>query len=459
MANPFLVLGGIAVGVITATFGILQVPGWVASAQDAAAINDLAGIRAAEAFAMSTRGTYVTDLSLLEDGDYGVALALSGGVELIGVTTTADSFCATVKSASGAYFTAHSRTTALGKGTTPEESATDAACTGAFPGAGNGTTEEEPVEDQITFTVNSSTALDIGLPLVDATGTITWSDGQTDTVDHGIPAKRHVDANVEYKVTFEGTFRELNAKSAGLTTPEKLGFRSVDSWTGDTGTTSMSHAFDGMENLSAVPEKIPSGITDMSFVFYKATHFNDDISKWDTSSVTTMWGMFSMATSFDQPLAGWDTSEVTSMEQMFGGATVFDQPIGGWDVRKVETMQHMFLSAPEFNQPLNEWKTDSLKNARNLFQGAQSFNQPLDKWHMSNVTTIEGMFRGALAFNQPIGNWVTGNVLSMLSTFNGAASFNQDLSGWDTSKVTNAGSFATGSALSSQNLPAFPPGV
>lgn len=28
MANPFLVLGGIAVGIITATFGILQVPGW-----------------------------------------------------------------------------------------------------------------------------------------------------------------------------------------------------------------------------------------------------------------------------------------------------------------------------------------------------------------------------------------------------------------------------------------------
>ncbi|WP_431796562.1 hypothetical protein [Microbacterium enclense] len=44
MANPFLVLGGIAVGIVAATFGILQVPGWIGTAQDVAAVNDLAQV-------------------------------------------------------------------------------------------------------------------------------------------------------------------------------------------------------------------------------------------------------------------------------------------------------------------------------------------------------------------------------------------------------------------------------
>ncbi|SDH56058.1 hypothetical protein [Microbacterium sp. 77mftsu3.1] len=58
MANPFLVLGGIAVGIITAAFGVLAVPGWVAAAQDASATNDLASIALAQSAAASSRGSY-----------------------------------------------------------------------------------------------------------------------------------------------------------------------------------------------------------------------------------------------------------------------------------------------------------------------------------------------------------------------------------------------------------------
>ena len=56
MANPFLVLGGIAVGIVTAAFGILQVPGWVASAQDASAKNDIAQISIGQAASLSATG-------------------------------------------------------------------------------------------------------------------------------------------------------------------------------------------------------------------------------------------------------------------------------------------------------------------------------------------------------------------------------------------------------------------
>ena len=63
MANPFLVLGGIAVGIITATFGVLSVPGWVESAQDAAAVNDLSNLRAAQAKHAAETGSYASDLA------------------------------------------------------------------------------------------------------------------------------------------------------------------------------------------------------------------------------------------------------------------------------------------------------------------------------------------------------------------------------------------------------------
>ena len=58
MANPFLVLGGIAVGIVTATFGVLAVPGWVASAQDAATSSDLSLIANAQAASASKNGTF-----------------------------------------------------------------------------------------------------------------------------------------------------------------------------------------------------------------------------------------------------------------------------------------------------------------------------------------------------------------------------------------------------------------
>jgi len=72
MANPFLVLGGIAVGVITATFGVLAVPGWIASAQNVAALNDLAALTVAEVSAVNATGDAAPTVAALDDGDYGL---------------------------------------------------------------------------------------------------------------------------------------------------------------------------------------------------------------------------------------------------------------------------------------------------------------------------------------------------------------------------------------------------
>lgn len=81
MANPFLVLGGIAVGIVTAAFGILQVPGWIGAAQDAAAQNDLANAAAAQAAHVSERGSALTSTQAAKTSG-GLQFQESSGVNL-----------------------------------------------------------------------------------------------------------------------------------------------------------------------------------------------------------------------------------------------------------------------------------------------------------------------------------------------------------------------------------------
>lgn len=65
MANPFLVLGGVAVGVITAGIGVLQVPGWIDSANDSAATQDLSQVALSQEAAATVLGEYQIDTVLL----------------------------------------------------------------------------------------------------------------------------------------------------------------------------------------------------------------------------------------------------------------------------------------------------------------------------------------------------------------------------------------------------------
>lgn len=106
MANPFLALGAIAVGIVAATFGVLQVPGWVTSAQDASAVNDLAQIRGAQAAAVSATGSFAANLADFSSEVPGLTLTPSAGSKLDFLGATADGWCAVVRSESGGYFAA-----------------------------------------------------------------------------------------------------------------------------------------------------------------------------------------------------------------------------------------------------------------------------------------------------------------------------------------------------------------
>ena len=66
-----------------------------------------------------------------------------------------------------------------------------------------------------------------------------------------------------------------------------------------------------------------SNITDMSYMFYKATLANPDTSNWDVSNVKYMRHMFEDAKSATPNTSRWDVSNVESMYSIFKGAKCF----------------------------------------------------------------------------------------------------------------------------------------
>ena len=64
----------------------------------------------------------------------------------------------------------------------------------------------------------------------------------------------------------------------------------------------------------------------MIWMFFQASTFNQDMSKWDVDKVTNIQNMFSAVSTFSKrDLSKWNVDELTNMEMMFSGATSFKQ--------------------------------------------------------------------------------------------------------------------------------------
>ena len=213
---------------------------------------------------------------------------------------------------------------------------------------------------------------------------------------------------------------------------------SVDDW-GDISWQSMFGFAAFCKYLDRLPNDSPSleNVTDMSKMFYHASHINQPLEKWDVSNVTNMSQMFEEASLFNQPLENWNVSNITNMSSMFYGTQSFNQPLENWDVSNVTNMSGMFGATSAFNQPLEKWDVSHVTDMSGMFYVADAFNQPLEKWDVSRVTTMKMMFFRAIEFNQPLEKWNVSNVIDMSHMFNIAQSFNQPLENWDVSNVRN----------------------
>ncbi len=319
--------------------------------------------------------------------------------------------------------------------------------------------------DTTLVSSGSSNSTQIALPLVSGGAYnffVDWGDGTNDTITAWNQAETthtYYNAPGVYTVNITGTIQGWRFNNGG----DKLKIIELAQWSPlafiDSG-----HFFDGCENMVLSATDAPdlsivtyldrmfynchnlgnagnlsgwdtSSVTDMSYMFYGATSFNQPIGTWNTSSVTDMSYMFYGATSFNQPIGSWDTSSVADMVAMFYHATSFNQPIGSWDTSSVTSMGSMFAFAASFNQPLNTWNTSKVLDISGMFNGAVSFNQPLDAWDVSEVTVMSYVFLSATSFNQSVNSWNTSKVILMNSMFYQATSFNQPIGSWDTSSV------------------------
>ena len=161
---------------------------------------------------------------------------------------------------------------------------------------------------KITFkcdaTTNGNFPIDTGL-----IGTETWSDGATTFLPgHSFTPTRTLQAGVTYTGIFEGVYYNLKTSSSRF---DKC-IRSLDHWGEATTARSGSSAFSGAINLTNVPDSIPSTVKNTSYMFMGATNLNDsDISKWNMSNVTDVSYMFFKASTFNQNLSNWNVSKVT----------------------------------------------------------------------------------------------------------------------------------------------------
>ena len=264
--------------------------------------------------------------------------------------------------------------------------------------------------------------------------TVDWGDG-TVTRNHTGDAGHTYTAAGDYKVRISGRFPRIYLN---YTYPAKEQLIAVNQW-GSQVWTSMGRAFFGARNLVVLATDNPdlSNVTDVSYMFYSASAFNEDIGNWDVSNVTDMSYMFYHADDFNQDIGDWDVSNVTDMSDMFRFADAFNHDIGAWDVGNVADMGFMFSSADAFNQDIGDWDVSNVTDMDSMFYFADAFNQDIGDWDVSNVTDMIWMFSYAGVFNQDIGDWDVGNVADMGFMFYGASSFNQDIGTWDVSNVTN----------------------
>jgi surface protein len=282
---------------------------------------------------------------------------------------------------------------------------------------------------------------------------VNWGDGSIIEYTGNAPTISHVYSTTGIKtIKIRGVFPRIYFNNIG----DKLKLLSIEQW--GTGIwTSMNRAFYGCVNMVGNYTDTPvlSSVTDMSYMFYGCTSFNQSVSAFNTSKVTSMSYMFYGCTSFNQSVSGINTSNVEYMMGMFQGCSVFNQSFSNFDTSKVTTMINMFANCSVFNQSVSAFNTSKVTNMSNMFGNCSEFNQSVSNFDTSKVTDMSAMFTSCSVFNQSVSTFDTSKVTTMINMFNSCSVFNQSVSTFNTSKVQSINGMFYNCVAFKQSLATF----
>jgi len=182
---------------------------------------------------------------------------------------------------------------------------------------------------------------------------VDWDNDGTydDTNIHGPITHDYVTPGT-YIIRIQGTFPTIAFEDGG----DKDKILEIIQW-GTISWGTFVSSFEGCSNLTLTATDVPdlTNVTELAYMFAKASSFNTNINNWNVSHIEWLSGMFKDATSFNQPLNNWNVSNVIDLVEMFEGATSFDQPLFSWSVGNVTSMNSMFKNATSFNEDLSFW--------------------------------------------------------------------------------------------------------
>ncbi len=176
------------------------------------------------------------------------------------------------------------------------------------------------------------------------------------------------------------------------------------------GLKSLNGALADADLLVSLPPKLPNSIDTLSYCFALISQSSlSYLNQWDVSNVKDMSFMFYYAKSFNQNIGSWNVSNVTNMKGMFSNATAFDQNIGSWNVSNVKDMSNMFsgvtLSTKNYSALLYGWSGKSVQHGVTFDAGNSKYYSGGDAdsckkvlintygWTITDGGTVSGFMR------------------------------------------------------------------
>ena len=135
-------------------------------------------------------------------------------------------------------------------------------------------------------------------------------------------------------------------------------------------------------------------------VFYRASAFNQDVSKWNTGAKTVMSNMFESAAAFADNTffcaGSWPTSVIRASDFVGSGVTDF-------------SCSNTFLHNVMFKSVVDDWcGTDAAKKT-----AVQTAHGPIEDWDVSRITNMNKLFKDKTSFDNDLSKWNTRAVTTM----------------------------------------------